>query len=178
MMLSPVNIQDLLPCKARGHEGRATGIPKIIHVMKQNGSPPADFEFDEDYTYFMVRLPVHPAMLEVDKSLTGPEDGVTKPKSKPESRPESRPEWEPDSMHYRIMQAIHSAPLSRSEIAKVLGHRSVSGAAKSALAEIMDIRFMEYTIPDKPNSRLQQYRLTEKGRAWLVTQKRKGKARK
>jgi len=26
---------------------------------------------------------------------------------------------------------------------------------------------LEYTIPEKPNSRLQKYRLTAKGRAWL-----------
>jgi len=27
---------------------------------------------------------------------------------------------------------------------------------------------IEYTIPDNPNSRLQKYRLTKKGRAWLA----------
>jgi predicted transcriptional regulator len=27
--------------------------------------------------------------------------------------------------------------------------------------------FLEYTIPEKPNSRLQKYRLTNKGRAFL-----------
>jgi ATP-dependent DNA helicase RecG len=38
-------------------EGRATGIPKILRAMKENGSPPPEFEFDEDHSYFLVRLP-------------------------------------------------------------------------------------------------------------------------
>ena len=46
-------------------EGRSTGIPKIIDAMQANGSPPAEFDFDEDHSYFMVRLPVHPAALVV-----------------------------------------------------------------------------------------------------------------
>lgn len=41
-------------------EGRSTGVPKIFRAMSQNGPPPPEFEFDEDYGYFMVRLPVHP----------------------------------------------------------------------------------------------------------------------
>ena len=46
-------------------KGRSTGIPKIIDAMQANGSPPAEFDFDEDHSYFTVRLPVHPAVLEV-----------------------------------------------------------------------------------------------------------------
>ena len=41
-------------------EGRATGIPKILRAMKGNGSLSPEFEFDEDHTYFLVRLPAHP----------------------------------------------------------------------------------------------------------------------
>jgi ATP-dependent DNA helicase RecG len=41
-------------------EGRGTGIPKILRAMRENGSPPPIFEFDEDHLYFAVTLPVHP----------------------------------------------------------------------------------------------------------------------
>ena len=33
----------------------------------------AEFEFDEDHSYFMVRLPIHPAALEVAESQAAPE---------------------------------------------------------------------------------------------------------
>lgn len=41
-------------------EGRSTGIPKILDAMKRNDSSPPEFEFDDDHSYFMTRLPVHP----------------------------------------------------------------------------------------------------------------------
>jgi ATP-dependent DNA helicase RecG len=41
-------------------ERRGTGIPKIQRKMRENGSPPANFRFDEQRTYFEVTLPVHP----------------------------------------------------------------------------------------------------------------------
>lgn len=45
-------------------ESRGTGIPKIQRTMRENGSPQARFDFDEDHrTYFRVTLPVHPRYL-------------------------------------------------------------------------------------------------------------------
>ncbi len=41
-------------------EGRATGIPKILRVMADNGSPAPVFETDDERTSFVIRLPRHP----------------------------------------------------------------------------------------------------------------------
>lgn len=40
-------------------EGRNTGISKILHAMRNNGSPDPLFETDEDRLYFLTTLPCH-----------------------------------------------------------------------------------------------------------------------
>lgn len=40
-------------------ERRSTGIPKILKVMQEKGSPVPEFETDEDRTSFLIRLPMH-----------------------------------------------------------------------------------------------------------------------
>ena len=42
-------------------EGRGTGIPIIRREMEKNGSPRPLFETDENYSYFIATLPIHPA---------------------------------------------------------------------------------------------------------------------
>lgn len=41
-------------------EGRCTGVPKIRKTMKTNGSPPPIFKTDEDHSFFLTILPIHP----------------------------------------------------------------------------------------------------------------------
>ena len=49
----------------------------------------------------------------------------------------------------------------------MLGHKGISGAAKRTMKTLLGKGLAEHTIPDKPQSRLQKYRLTDKGRAAL-----------
>lgn len=66
-----------------------------------------------------------------------------------------------------VMNALADKPLAANELITRLNLRSKTGAFKRTVKTLLDQNIIEYTIPDKPNSRLQQYRLTDKGRALL-----------
>jgi ATP-dependent DNA helicase RecG len=47
-------------------EGRNTGFQKIIRALKANGSPMPIFETDEERTYFLTTILIHPAFAELN----------------------------------------------------------------------------------------------------------------
>lgn len=62
----------------------------------------------------------------------------------------------------QILSALSLAPLSATELMKALGLEIKTGAFKRAIKELLTNGQIEYTLPDKPNSRLQKYRLVTK----------------
>jgi len=64
----------------------------------------------------------------------------------------------------RILVLLGKTELGKSELAAKLGHKTVSGAIHRQIRNLVDEGFVEMTIPDKPSSRLQRYRLTELGK--------------
>ena len=69
-----------------------------------------------------------------------------------------------------VLRVLAKQPLQRSEIADALGHNKVSGAVNRAVKELLAKQLIEYTIPEKPNSRLQKYRLTSLGKSLIATE--------
>ena len=145
-------------------EGRSTGIPKILHAMEQNGSPPPEFEFDEDHSYFMVRLPVHPQARTLE-SAQGTDKGG-QPKAQSESRLESRLE---SALAAKVLLLLKNNEMGKAGMAPGLGHKTVSGELHKQVKRLLGLDLIAMTIPDKPNSRLQRYRLTAKGRELLAS---------
>jgi predicted HTH transcriptional regulator len=97
-----------------------------------------------------------------------------------EARPESRPESEAGAESraelgaesraesgaesLRVLQALEACPLSKAEIASTLGRDSVTGALNRTIRSLLAEGRIALTLPDKPNSRLQKYRLVNDAR--------------
>lgn len=67
----------------------------------------------------------------------------------------------------KIIAALVKQTLGRSPLLSALGYQQPTGNYKASMAKLLQAGLIEYTIPDKPNSRLQQYRLTAQGKALL-----------
>ena len=85
------------------------------------------------------------------------------------AQPESRPESQPESLEIRVLRHLTASPLSKAELSARLGQKEISGQLNKVIRVLLGDQTIEYTLPDKPNSRLQKYRLTAKGKALLST---------
>ena len=128
-------------------EGRTTGIPKILRAMRANGSPAPKFETDPDRTSFLVRLPVHPEAKPVTGEVTGE---VT-----------------------RLVTAL-TGEMKRWELQQALGLKHEEHFREAYLVPALGAGLVEMTLPGKPTSRLQRYRLTDKGKVWLEARNQPG----
>ena len=69
---------------------------------------------------------------------------------------------QPESLKEKVLLELDFEPFSKAEISAKLGLKGVPGHIGRVIRELMAEGKIEFTIPEKPNSRLQKYRLTDK----------------
>lgn len=72
---------------------------------------------------------------------------------------------QPESLEARVLGLLSVAPRSKAELSRGLGQKEISGQLNKVVRQLLADQMLEYTIPEKPGSQHQKYRLTEKGRA-------------
>ena len=151
-------------------EGRSTGIPKILKEMAANGSPPPAFETDDDRTSFVIRLPRHSLAKEVvditDQAVAT--DQVTDQAIEASAQDTDQVADQVTGEVERLLCTLtREMALQQLLEALTLIHRG--HFRRAYLKPAMVAGFVEMTMPDKPRSGNQRYRLTGKGRQWLAT---------
>ena len=92
-------------------------------------------------------------------------------RAKPSEQIKVQPELLPGDLKSKVINLLTDGAMSRSELSKKLGQKRASGQLYNVIRDLLDNQMIEYTLPDKPTSRHQQYRLTDKGRTELANLK-------
>lgn len=83
----------------------------------------------------------------------------------PRRQPESRPESQPESLEARVLALLAAGPMSKAELSTRLGQKEISGQLNKVIRLLRADRKIAYTLPDKPQSRHQKYRLAPERQA-------------
>jgi len=137
-------------------EGRSTGMSKILRVMSANGSPVPEIETDGDRTYFLIRLPVHERAADVQVTAQATAQVTAQVTGEVQ----------------RLLEGL-TGEAHRREIQEALGLKHREHFRKTYLVPALEAGLIEMTIPDKPQSSDQRYRLTEAGQLWLESHREK-----
>lgn len=140
-------------------EGRSTGVPKILRVMKANGSPVPVFETDDDRSYFLIRLPVHTGFLVDEASAVGATPEVTEQVGTKQGLSREQ---------VGLLQfCVEEAPIAH--LMQATGRSNRTKFRAAVLNPLLDSGLIEMTQPDSPRSPTQKYRLTDLGKQVLAT---------
>ena len=135
--------------------GRGTN--RVIAMCREAGVSPPAFEENSGSAVVTFRVPA---------GSTGVRKVESKVQSKVESKVESLEE-SPGGLEERIAAALRGGSMSKSDIALAVGKKKADGQLHVTVRDMLENGRLEYTIPEKPNSRLQKYRLTAAGERHL-----------
>jgi len=163
-------------------EGRCTGIPKIQRSMRDNGSPEASFETDNDRSYFLTTLPIHP-LLAPSKSKKSTQSKAKSTQLKAESAQlinkdrvvgkktllnplqkklkalKSHPSKK--DLHLVIVELCSSWPVSATELTSTLGRKSKKALVRDHLTPLKREGRLKVVNP-KANAANQKYSAVRK----------------
>lgn len=80
-----------------------------------------------------------------------------------------QPESQPESPESRILRLLAGGPMSKTELSRNLGQKKISGQLNKVVRLLVDQGKIAYTLPNTPKSRLQKYRLTDKGQVAVTS---------
>ena len=92
-------------------------------------------------------------------------------RAKPPEQIKVQPELLRGDLKSRVINLLADGPLSKSELSNKLGYKELPGQLNKVFRDLLTDLMIEYTLPEKPRSPYQKYRLTDKGKTELTNLK-------
>lgn len=145
-------------------EGRATGIPTIQKKLRENGSPKAMIKTDEARTFFLIIIPCRKDFVQVDEKVqnTDIELVMRKMSKLCPSCVQDMTQTEVENMAKCLLRAIKE--ISAQNMLDGIEDISYKHLRRKYLDKLLDMGAVVMTIPEKPTSSKQKYRLSELGK--------------
>jgi ATP-dependent DNA helicase RecG len=127
-------------------EQAGTGIRMVLNQWQALGHLEPEYDNDRSRKTFEIRLPLAKDQVtdQVTEQVTGEVTGEVQ----------------------KFLKILYT-PMSRSEAQIALNLKGQANFRDRYLKTALDLEFVEMTIPDKPRSSKQKYRLTDKGKEWV-----------
>jgi len=147
-------------------ERMGTGTGDMIERCRNAGLPEPEFTLTDGFVVTLRRRPER-----AFESVRGEAVGAVAPPVTPpvEAHVTGQVAGQVEAWVFKALSACQQEPLKSKEIQESVGFRHRETFQRNYLDVLLAKKWLERTIPDKPNSRLQKYRLTKKGAALLAT---------
>lgn len=181
-------------------EGRATGIPTIQKALKENGSPAATIETDEERTYFLMTIPSREDMVDLSPVTQNNDENqdleqrllqilghsfVKVQEAVNQTDITNVTEllqillklsvkvWNKSKKGIdkavlcksvlELLECLREEPYNIKKLVKALEWTNTMELRRKVLNPLIELGYITMTMPEKPTSSKQEYRLTERG---------------
>lgn len=155
-------------------EKAGSGTLDMIELCRAAGLRAPEFRLDVGCFIVTIHRKERAVTGQVTEPVTGhvgTKSALSRHQVKSKSGPKSKAQVEAQvvltELEQRILLSSREENRSGQELLTAAGYETRTGNFKRSLEKLLQATLLEMTIPAKPNSRLQKYRLTAKGRSWL-----------
>lgn len=141
-------------------EGRCTGLPKIFHAMKQNGSPLPIFETDEEGCYFLTTIPIHAEATKPMKTKPMIEGFIIRkelPKKLIKLLRNLGKKPTPQELRKAVQMLCFWKPMTAQQILFLFGKKDKKHFVRTYLTPMIKEGTLEYFYPGNENAPIQAY---------------------